>query len=91
MNTTNSAKLVPRLGIYCLGLLILAFGIALGTCTTLIYALYVLLQMVIGRKFQPTLLLQLVFSTIFGYEVIQRPGTAGAFSAFGSCNLKSYS
>lgn len=95
MNTTNSAKLAPRLGIYCLGLLILAFGIALavnsnlgvspvsslpfvvsqiagislGTCTTLIYALYVLLQMVISRKFQPALVLQLVFSTIFGYFV----------------------
>ena len=95
MKTTQSAKLAPRLGIYCLGLLILAFGIALavnsnlgvspvsslpyvvsqiagislGTCTTLIYALYVLLQMVISRKFRPTLLLQLVFSTIFGYFV----------------------
>lgn len=95
MKTVNPAKLAARLGIYCLGLLILAFGIALavnsnlgvspvsslpfvvsqiagislGTCTTLIYILYILLQMVISRKFQPTLLLQLVFSTIFGYFV----------------------
>lgn len=95
MKTTNPAKLAARLGIYCLGLLILAFGIALavnsdlgvspvsslpfvvsqiagislGTCTILIYTLYILLQMVISRKFQPTLLLQLVFSTIFGYFV----------------------
>ena len=95
MKTINPAKLAARLGIYCLGLLILAFGIALavnsnlgvspisslpfvvsqiagislGTCTILIYALYVLLQMAISRKFQPTLLLQLVFSTIFGYFV----------------------
>ncbi len=95
MKTINPAKLAARLGIYCLGLLILAFGIALavnsdlgvspvsslpyvvsqiagislGTCTIIIYALYVLLQMAISRKFQPTLLLQLVFSTIFGYFV----------------------
>lgn len=95
MKTINPTKLAARLGIYCLGLLILAFGIALavnsnlgvspvsslpfvvsqiagislGTCTIVIYALYILLQMVISRKFQPTLLLQLVFSTIFGYFV----------------------
>ena len=95
MKTTTPARLAVRLGIYCLGLLILAFGIALsvnsnlgvspvsslpfvvsqiagislGTCTILIYALYILLQMLISRKFQPTLLLQLVFSTIFGYFV----------------------
>ena len=95
MKTINPAKLAARLGIYCLGLLILAFGIALavnsnlgvspisslpfvlsqiihislGTCTTLIYILYILLQMVVTRKFRPALLLQLVFSTIFGYFV----------------------
>lgn len=95
MKTINPTKLAARLGIYCLGLLILAFGIALavnsnlgvspvsslplvvsqivnislGTCTIVIYVLYILLQMVISRKFQPTLLLQLVFSTIFGYFV----------------------
>ena len=93
MKTT--AKLLPRLVIYCLGLLILAFGIALsvnsnlgvspvsslpyvvsqiagislGTCTILVYICYILLQMVISRKFQPILLLQLVFSTIFGWFV----------------------
>lgn len=93
MKTTTPAKLAARLGIYCLGLLILAFGIALavnsnlgvspisslpfvvsqiigislGTCTTAIYALYVLLQMILSRKFRPTLLLQMLFSTIFGY------------------------
>ena len=95
MKTINPARLAARLGIYCLGLLVLAFGIALavnsnlgvspisslpfvvskivnvslGTCTTAIYVLYILLQMVISRKFKPTLLLQLVFSTIFGYFV----------------------
>ena len=88
-------KLLARLGIYCLGLLILAFGIALavnsnlgvspvsslpyvvsqiagislGTCTIAVYIGYILLQMVISRKFQPALLLQLVFSTIFGWFV----------------------
>ena len=91
----NPLKLAARLGIYCLGLWILAFGIALsvnsnlgvspvsslpyvvslitkislGTCTTIVYALYILLQMVLSRKFRPALLLQLVFSTIFGWFV----------------------
>ena len=95
MKTTTPAKLAARLAIYCLGLLILAFGIALavnsnlgvspvsslpyvvsqiagislGTCTILVYIGYILLQMVISRKFQPALLLQLVFSTIFGWFV----------------------
>ena len=95
MKTTTPARLAARLGIYTLGLLILAFGIALavncelgvspvsslpyvvslifnvslGTCTTIVYAAYVLLQMVLLRKFQPALLLQLVFSTIFGWFV----------------------
>ena len=92
---TNPVKLLARLGVYCLGLLILAFGIALavnsnlgvspvsslpyvvsqiagislGTCTIAVYICYILLQMVISRKFQPALLLQLVFSTIFGWFV----------------------
>ena len=44
-------------------------GISLGTCTILVYICYILLQMVISRKFQPALLLQLVFSTIFGWFV----------------------
>ena len=71
MKNKKSAHLLPRLGIYILGLWVLAFGIALavnsnlgvspvsslpyvvslifnvslGTCTTVIYAGYVLLQM----------------------------------------------
>ena len=97
MKKTKPAQLAARLGIYCLGLLVLAFGIALsvnsklgvspvsslpyvvsqivnkislGTCTIIVYAVYILLQMILnGRKFQPALLLQLVFSTIFGYFV----------------------
>ncbi len=96
MKKVKPTKIAARLGIYCLGLLVLAFGIALsvncqlgvspvsslpyvvsqllnislGTCTTIVYAVYILLQMLLnGRKFQPALLLQLVFSTIFGYFV----------------------
>jgi uncharacterized membrane protein YczE len=96
MKKSNPAQFAARLAIYCLGLLVLAFGIALsvnsnlgvspvsslpyvvsqilnislGTCTTVVYALYILLQMLLnGRKFQPALLLQLVFSTVFGYFV----------------------
>ena len=96
MKKSTPGQIAARLGIYCLGLLVLAFGvtlsvncnlgvspisslpyvisrivnISLGTCTTLVYAFYVLVQMVLnGRKFQPALLLQLVFSTVFGYFV----------------------
>ena len=96
MEKTKTARLAIRLGIYCLGLLVLAFGIALsvnsnlgvspvsslpyvvsrivnislGSCTVIVYAVYVLLQMLLNcRKFQPMLLLQMVFSTIFGYFV----------------------
>ena len=96
MKKTKTARLAIRLGIYCLGLLVLAFGIALsvnsnlgvspvsslpyvvsrivnislGSCTVIVYAVYVLLQMLLnGRKIQPMLLLQMVFSTIFGYFV----------------------
>lgn len=96
MKNSRSSKLILRLAIYCVGLLVLAFGIALsvnsnlgvspvsslpyvisqilnvslGTCTIIVYSLYVLAQMVLnGRKFQPALFLQLVFSTIFGYFV----------------------
>ena len=95
MKTTHT-KLAARVGIYCVGLIVLSFGIALavnsnlgvspvsslpyvvsqilnislGTCTIIVYTIYILLQMVLhGKKFQPALLLQLVFSTIFGYCV----------------------
>ena len=95
MKNVKSARLAARLGIYCLGLWVLAVGIALsvncklgvspvsslpyvlsqivnvslGTCTTIVYSVYILAQMVMTRKFQPMLLLQLVFSTLFGYFV----------------------
>lgn len=97
MNTKrNPTQLAARLGIYCLGLVVLSFGVtlsvssnlgvspvsslpytvsqilpfSLGACTTVIYALYILAQMLLsGKGFQPALLLQLVFSTLFGYFV----------------------
>ena len=96
MKNSKPGRFVARIAIYCLGLWILAFGIALsvnsnlgvspvsslpyavsrilnislGNCTTIVYTVYILLQMVLlGGKFQPALLLQLVFSTIFGYFV----------------------
>ena len=111
MKNLKPAQLAARLTIYCLGLLVLAFGIALsvncnlgvspvsslpyvisqilgislGTCTTLVYGTYVLIQMVLnGRKFQPALLLQLVFSTIFGYFV------DGAKAILGDSMLPTY-
>ena len=95
MKNVNPARFAARMGIYCLGLWVLAVGIALsvncklgvspvsslpyvlsqivnislGTCTTIVYSVYILAQMVMTRKFQPMLLLQLVFSTLFGYFV----------------------
>ena len=105
MKNSTAEKLAARLGIYCLGLLVLAFGItlavnsnlgispvsslpyalsqilniSLGTCSTIVYALYILAQMVLSRKFQPILLLQLVFSTIFGYFVDAAKWIVGDF------------
>ena len=102
----KSAKLAPRLGIYLVGLVILAFGITLavnsnlgvspvtslpyvvsqvlnvtlGTCTIIVYTTYIFLQMLIhGKKFQPALLLQLVFSTVFGYFVDGAKAVLGDF------------
>lgn len=95
MKNNNWPRFAARLGIYCLGLWVLALGIALsvncklgvspvsslpyvvslfskislGTCTTIVYTVYILAQMVLSRKFNPALLLQLAFSTIFGWFV----------------------
>ena len=45
-------------------------NVSLGTCTIIVYTCYIFLQMILkGGKFQPALLLQLVFSTVFGYLV----------------------
>lgn len=85
-----------RVGIYCLALLLIAFGVALsvnsnlgvspvnslpyvisrilnvqmGPCVTVIFCFYIALQaLILGREFRPVNLLQIVFSTIFGYFV----------------------
>lgn len=45
-------------------------GIGLGTCVVIVYSCYILIQILLLRKeFHPKNLLQLVFSTIFGYLV----------------------
>ena len=85
-----------RAVVYCVGLLILAFGVVisvnsnlgvspvsslpyivscivnapLGVCVTVVYCGYILLQILIQRReFQIVNLLQILFSTIFGYFV----------------------
>lgn len=96
MEHSSSLQFVIRIAVYCLGLLILAFGVAvsvncnlgvspvsslpyviskivnmpLGTCTTIVFCGYILLQaLMLGKEFHPINLLQIVFSTIFGYFV----------------------
>ncbi len=45
-------------------------NVQMGSCVTVIFCLYILLQaMILGRDFQLVNLLQIVFSTIFGYFV----------------------
>ena len=44
--------------------------VQMGTCVTVLFCFYILLQIVILRKdFHPVNLLQIVFSTVFGYFV----------------------
>lgn len=96
MRTSTPIQYVIRALAYCLGLLILAFGVvisvnsnlgvspvsslpyivsnlipvSLGTCVVIIYCFYILLQVVIlRREFKLIQLLQIAFSTIFGYFV----------------------
>lgn len=45
-------------------------NVQMGTCVTAVFCFYILLQiLILGRKFNPVNLLQIVFSTIFGYFV----------------------
>ena len=45
-------------------------NVPMGTCVTVIFCFYILLQLLLLRKeFHPIILLQIVFSTIFGYFV----------------------
>ena len=96
MKKSTPAQFVIRILVYCLGLLLLAFGVAisvnsnlgvspvnslpyvisqiihvqLGTCVTAVFCSYILLQvLILRREFQPINLLQILFSTLFGYFV----------------------
>ena len=56
-------------------------GVQMGTCVTAIFCFYILLQIVILRKeFQIINLLQIVFSTIFGYFVNFAKALVGDFA-----------
>ena len=107
MKKSTPAQFVMRILIYCLALLIIAFGVAIsinsnlgvspvnslpyvvsqiigvpmGTCVTVIFCFYILLQVLILRKdFQLIQLLQIVFSTIFGYFVDFAKWVVGDFA-----------
>lgn len=96
MKKSTPIQFVIRILVYCLGLLLLAFGVAvsvnsdlgvspvnslpyvisqiihvqLGTCVTVVFCSYIALQVLILRKdFQIINLLQILFSTLFGYFV----------------------
>ena len=96
MKKSTPLQFVIRVGVYCLGLLLLAFGVAvsvnsnlgvspvnslpyviskilnvpLGSCVTVVFCSYIVLQiLILRREFQPVNLLQILFSTLFGYFV----------------------
>ena len=96
MKKSTPVQFVIRVLVYCLGLMLLAFGVAIsvnsnlgvspvnslpyvvsqilqvpmGTCVTVIFCGYIVLQaLILGREFQPVNLLQILFSTVFGYFV----------------------
>ena len=96
MKKSSFSCVLRRAGVYCLGLMFLALGVAvsvssnlgvspvnslpyvislivnvpMGACVTAIFCLYILLQfLILRRQFHPVNLLQIAFSTIFGYFV----------------------
>ena len=96
MKKSTPEQFVIRVGVYCLGLLLLAFGVAisvnsdlgvspvnslpyvisrilgvqLGTCVTAVFCSYIAMQvLILRREFQIINLLQILFSTLFGYFV----------------------
>ena len=96
MRKSTPVQMVYRVVTYCVGLMLLALGVALsvnsnlgvspvnslpyvvsrilnvqmGSCVTAIFCFYILLQILLLRKdFQSVNLLQILFSTIFGYFV----------------------
>jgi len=55
--------------------------VPMGTCVTVLFCFYILLQVIIlRREFQPVQLLQIVFSTVFGYFVDFAKAIVGDFS-----------
>lgn len=107
MKKSTPAQFVIRMLAYCLGLLLLAFGVAisvnsnlgvspvnslpyvisrilnvqLGTCVTVVFCSYIALQvLILRREFQPVNLLQILFSTLFGYFVDFAKWTIGEFA-----------
>lgn len=106
MKKSTPVQWLIRIVFYCLGLLLMAFGVALsvnsnlgvspvnslpyvisrilnvqmGTCVTVIFCFYILLQAVIlGREFPVLNLLQIAASTIFGYFVNFAKAAIGGF------------
>ena len=56
--------------------------VQMGTCVTAIFCFYIFLQAcILRREFQPVNLLQIVFSTIFGYFVDFAKAVVGDFAA----------
>ena len=107
MRKSTPARFLVRIAVYCLGLLLLAFGVAisvnsdlgvspvnslpyvisrivgvqLGTCVTVVFCSYIALQvLILRREFQIVNLLQVLFSTIFGYFVDFAKWTIGDFA-----------
>ena len=55
--------------------------VQMGTCVTVLFCFYILLQvMILRREFQPVNLLQILFSTIFGYFVDFAKMLVGGFA-----------
>lgn len=96
MKKSTPVQFLIRILVYCLGLLLLAFGVAvsvngdlgvspvnslpyvisriihvqLGTCVTAVFCSYIAMQvLILRREFQIINLLQILFSTLFGYFV----------------------
>lgn len=96
MRKSTPAQFVIRVAVYCLGLFLLAMGVAisvnsnlgvspvnslpyvisqllrtqLGSTVTVVFCSYILLQiLILRREFKIVNLLQILFSTIFGYFV----------------------
>lgn len=56
-------------------------NVQMGSCVTVIFCFYILLQvLLLRREFQPVQLLQIVFSTIFGYFVDFAKRVVGDFA-----------